>query len=66
MDQELASEIRNMKARMEDIYTSVEKTRKMFFWTLVLSAAVFILPLIGIMFLIPQFISAIGGNLGGF
>ena len=41
--------------KLEEIYKSVEKMRKAFFWTLMISLAFIILPLIGLMFVIPQF-----------
>jgi hypothetical protein len=43
--------------KLDEIYRSVEKTRKMFLWTLILAAAFFVLPLIGLMFAIPQFLN---------
>ena len=40
------------------IYESVEKTRKYFFWTLVISVSLVVLPSIGLLFAIPKFLSA--------
>ncbi len=48
------------------IYTSVEKTRKYFLWTLITSLVVFILPLVGMIFVIPKFLSVYTSNLQGF
>lgn len=42
---------------LEKILKSVEKTRKMFLWTLILSVVAFILPIIGLAFAIPYFIN---------
>jgi len=47
------------------IYTSVEKTRKYFMWTLIATLIMFVLPLIGLVFVIPQFINSYIGGLGG-
>lgn len=41
------------------IYISVEKTRKYFLWTMIGTIAMFVLPLFGLMFAIPKFISII-------
>lgn len=46
------------KEKLDAIYKSVEKTRKYFFWTLVISLSFIVLPTIGLMFAIPQFLSA--------
>ena len=46
-----------LEKKIDDIYASVEKTRKMILWTAVVTAAVIILPLIAMMFVIPSFIS---------
>ena len=43
--------------KIDSIYKSVEKTRKYFFWTLIISIVVVVLPLIGLLFVIPQFLS---------
>ena len=42
---------------LEQIFTSVEQTRKMFLWTLILSVVAFVLPIIGLVFAIPYFLS---------
>ena len=43
--------------KLEAIYKSVEKTRKFFMWTLIITVALFILPLIGLAIAIPQFLA---------
>lgn len=64
MDEELFKKIEEQGKMLEEIYRSVEKTRKIFLWTLIITAAVIILPLIGLLFVIPQFLSLYSGNLG--
>ncbi len=64
MDEELRKKIEEQGRMMEEIYLSVEKTRKIFLWTLIITAAVIILPIIGLLLVIPQFLSLYGGNLG--
>ena len=63
-DLELRQKIDDLSARIEKVYVSVEKTRKYFLTIIVISVVAFVLPLIGLLFAIPQFLStysAIGG-----
>lgn len=48
------------------IYISVEKTRKYFMWTLIITVVIFIFPLIGLVFVLPKFLSTYTSALGGF
>ena len=50
--------------KLERVYRSIERMRKYFLWTLVITIAVIILPLIGLFFVIPQFLSMYSGGLG--
>lgn len=57
-------ELQNMQKALEDqqkkidaIYVSVEKMRSYFKWTLIITIALFVLPLIGLVFAIPSFLS---------
>lgn len=45
------------KEKLDAIYKSVEKTRRYFFWTLVISLSFVVLPAIGLLFAIPRFLS---------
>jgi len=45
--------------KLEEIYGSVEKMRKYFMWTLILSLVFFVLPLIAMIFVIPRFLSSL-------
>lgn len=66
MENEILKRFEEQAERIEEIYTSVEKTRKYFLWTLIISAAFVVLPLIGLMFVIPQFLSTLNvtGGMG--
>jgi predicted ferric reductase len=55
MDQETQNKIEELNRKIDAIYLSVEKTRKYFFWTMVVTLVVFVLPLIGLVFVIPSF-----------
>lgn len=53
-----------LEKKVEAIYVSVEKTRRYFLVTAVVTIAAFVLPAIGLVFAIPSFLStysAIGG-----
>jgi len=63
MEPELSEKIDDIERKIDAVYKSAEKTRKYFFWTLIISIAVIILPLIALIFLIPYFLKTI--NLTG-
>lgn len=66
MDEELERRLDAQDDLLSKIYTSSEKTRKYFLWTLIATLALFILPLIGLLFVIPEFLSSYTSALGGF
>jgi hypothetical protein len=47
-----------LEAKIDAIYASVEKTRTYFQWTLIISVVLFVLPLIGLLFAVPAFLSS--------
>ena len=54
-----------LEAKIDAIYISVEKTRKYFMWTLIISVALFVLPLIGLVIAIPAFMNNYVGSVQG-
>ena len=56
-EQAILAQAQQNKELLEKIYASTEKTRKMFLWTLIVSVVAFLLPLIGLLFAIPYFLS---------
>ncbi|OGC52128.1 hypothetical protein A2982_01395 [candidate division WWE3 bacterium RIFCSPLOWO2_01_FULL_39_13] len=50
---------------IEKIYTSVERTRKYFLWTMIITIVIFVLPLIAMAFILPTFISTLTSQYGG-
>ncbi len=54
-----------LEEKINKIYISVEKTRKYFLWTAIITTAVIVLPLIGILFVAPSFIKDYTTNLQG-
>ncbi|MFW5885231.1 MAG: hypothetical protein ACOCUF_03340 [Patescibacteria group bacterium] len=64
MDPETKKRLDDQDEMLQKIYTSVEKTRKYFLWTLIISIAAIVLPLIGLAFLIPYVFSIYSSALG--
>ncbi len=56
MDQ-LDSQIQTLEKKIDDLQRSIDKLNKIFFWMLVITVALFVLPLLGLLFVIPQFLS---------
>ncbi len=46
-----------LETKIDAIYISVEKTRKYFFWTMIITVVLFVLPLVGLVFAIPAFMT---------
>jgi len=65
MDQDTQNKIAELERKVDAIYESVEKTRKILMWTGIITIAVIILPLIAMMFVIPSFISSYTSALSG-
>ncbi len=64
MEQDILKKIEEQDKKLEDIYRSVEKTRKYFLWTLIITLVFMVLPLIGLVYAIPKFIDSYTGMLG--
>lgn len=56
MDPELAQRLNAQEKKLDAIFVSVEKTRKYFQWTLIATIITFVLPLIGIVLVLPWFV----------
>jgi fatty acid desaturase len=56
MDQEILKKFEEQDAKLDAIYQSVEKMRKYFLWTLIVAVATIILPIIGLIAIIPWFL----------
>jgi hypothetical protein len=57
MDPALTERLAALEQKIDAIYISVEKTRKYFQWTLIITVVLFVLPLIGLFFAIPLFVT---------
>lgn len=56
MEPNIQNKIEELEKKIDMIYESVEKTRKIIMWTGIITIAVIVLPLIAMMFVIPSFI----------
>ena len=56
-ESEISRKLEEQDKKLDDIYRSVEKTRKYFLWTLLISVAFVVLPLLGLIIVIPQILS---------
>ncbi len=67
MEQEILDLLKKNQEKLEKVYISVEKTRKYFFWTFVATIVVVVLPILGLLVAIPQFMSTYSsiGQIGG-
>ena len=57
--------IEQLEQKIDAVYSSVEKMRKYFFWTMVISISAVVVPLIGLAFALPAFLSNYTAALGG-
>jgi polyferredoxin len=65
MENETDKKLAQLDMKIDKILKSVEKTRKYFLWTLIITVALFVLPLIGLFFAIPSFMSTYTSNIQG-
>jgi hypothetical protein len=66
MDPELTARFAALEDKVDKIYVSVEKTRKYFFWTMIISVALVVLPAIGLAFALPAFLSSYTGSINSY
>ncbi|MBI2476433.1 MAG: hypothetical protein HYV67_04300 [Candidatus Taylorbacteria bacterium] len=55
MDNDILKRLDEQDKKLEAIFQSSEKMRKYFLWTLIISVAVILLPMIGLVFVLPSF-----------
>lgn len=65
IDPELAAKLDEISATAERAYQAAEKARKYLFWTGVVTVVLFVVPLIGLLFAIPSFLSSYTATLTG-
>lgn len=50
--------------QLDDIQDSVHGMRRIFFWTMIITLVLIILPVIGLVFFIPSFVNTYASGLG--
>lgn len=65
IDPELAAKLDEISKKADMAYHAAETARKYLFWTGVITAVLFVLPLIGLAFVIPSFINTYTSTLQG-
>lgn len=63
MEQEILRQIAVQNEVLQKVFVSVEKTRKYFMWTLIATLALFVFPLVGLMFAIPMLLNNLNAML---
>ena len=64
MEQEVLEKLKEQDEKLDAIYQSVEKTRRYFLWTLVITIIMIVLPLIGLIIVIPHFLDIYTSGFG--
>lgn len=65
IDPELLAKLEEISAKADKAYHAAESVRKYLFWTGVITVALIVLPMIGLAFAIPQFITSYTTTLNG-
>ena len=60
MDEKILERLEQQEKMIDAIYKSVEQTRKIFLTTVIISVVTFVLPMIGLIFIIPWFLGVMG------
>jgi hypothetical protein len=64
MEQEILERIKKNEEKLEKIFVSVEKMRRYFLWTLIITILMVLLPALGLVLAIPKFMDTYA-QLGG-
>jgi len=61
--EQLETQLKNeeLENKIDKLQRSINRLNKIFLWTMIITVAFFVLPLIGLIFAIPQFLSSYGG-----
>ena len=65
MEPNIDARLTALEQKTDAIYASVEKTRKYFLFTMITSVVLFVLPLIGVMLVLPSFMANYVGSIEG-
>lgn len=56
MEQEIIKRLEEQEVKLNQIYSSMEKLKKYFLWTLIITVVTVVLPVIGLIIAIPWFL----------
>ena len=59
MENDLQQKFEEQDKKLGDIYQSIEKMRKYFLWTLIVTIVTIVLPLVALVLILPWFINVI-------
>lgn len=62
MEQEILNKLKEQEVKIDSMYKSIEQIRKYFKWTFILSLVFFVLPLIGLLIMIPMYWGILTGS----
>ena len=65
MEQDILQKLEEQDKKIDLIYISVEKTRKYFQWTLIITVVTVLLPLLAMIIAIPWLMSTLGNSYSG-
>jgi len=65
MEEEILRKIEDQNKKIDAIWVSVEKTRKYFLTTLIISVVMTVLPLIGLLIVIPIVLGSLSKSMEG-
>ena len=57
MEEDVRAKLDQIEKKIDAIFSSAEKTRKYFLATIIVTGIAFVLPLIGLVFAVPSFLS---------
>ncbi|PWB38674.1 MAG: hypothetical protein C3F02_03105 [Parcubacteria group bacterium] len=64
MEQDIADKLAVLEVKIDQVYKSSEKMRQYFLWTLIITIIVIILPIIGLVIILPQYMSVLTSAVG--
>lgn len=62
---EILEKIKEQENKLDAIYKSVERMRKYFLWTLIITVATIVIPLIALIIILPWFLKVITSAYSG-
>jgi Flp pilus assembly protein TadB len=66
MEKDMQTQLKELDDKLSAVYASIEKLKKYFQVTMWITIIMVVLPVLGLLLVIPSFISLYAGALGGF